>query len=214
MKDIAIFGAGGYGREIACLIKRINYVEPVWNNIGFFDDNELLQGTYNEYGKVLGGITDLNNWGTPLSIVIAIGAPNVVKTIFDRFDNANLEFPNLIDPNVEFMDRANVRMGKGNIVCLGCTISCNVEIGNFNLFNVGAGVGHDASLGNFNVVMPNVNISGGVKMGDCNMLGVKSTVLQNIVIGNNVKLGASSLLMKNTNDDCLYIGTPAKLFKY
>lgn len=48
MKDIAIFGAGGFGREVACLIKRINKIKPQWNFIGFFDDNEELKGTMNE----------------------------------------------------------------------------------------------------------------------------------------------------------------------
>ena len=43
MKDIAFFGAGGFGREVACLIKRINEKEPTWNFIGFFDDNEALK---------------------------------------------------------------------------------------------------------------------------------------------------------------------------
>ena len=41
MKDIAIYGAGGFGREIACLIQMINKSEkkPKWNIVGFFDDN-------------------------------------------------------------------------------------------------------------------------------------------------------------------------------
>lgn len=40
MKDIAIYGAGGFGREVACLIERINKARetPIWNFIGFFDD--------------------------------------------------------------------------------------------------------------------------------------------------------------------------------
>lgn len=42
MKDIAIFGAGGFGREVACLIRSINECidvdEERWNFIGFFDD--------------------------------------------------------------------------------------------------------------------------------------------------------------------------------
>lgn len=35
MRDIAIYGAGGFGRETACLIKEINSVKPTWNLIGF-----------------------------------------------------------------------------------------------------------------------------------------------------------------------------------
>lgn len=35
MNDIAIYGAGGFGKEIACLIYWINEVKPQWNLIGF-----------------------------------------------------------------------------------------------------------------------------------------------------------------------------------
>ena len=38
MRDIAIYGAGGFGKEVACLLNRINEVNHQWNLIGFFDD--------------------------------------------------------------------------------------------------------------------------------------------------------------------------------
>ena len=38
MKDIAIYGAGGFGREVACLLNAINANDAIWNLIGFFDD--------------------------------------------------------------------------------------------------------------------------------------------------------------------------------
>lgn len=211
MKDIAIFGAGGFGKEIACLIKRINKQQPnKWNFIGFFDDDEGIWGIKNEYGEVLGGKDYLNSWNKELALVITIGNPQVLHKIVEGITNQNIFYPNLIDPTVDFLDSENVRMGKGNVICAKSFISCNVEMGDFNLYNVGDAIGHDACIGNYNVIMPNVNISGGVKIGNENMLGVKSTVLQYLKIGNQVKLGANSLLMKNAKDGLLYIGTPAK----
>lgn len=57
MKDIAIFGAGEFGKEIACLLDRINKENPTWNFIGFFDDNtELKDKMISHYGKCFGGI--------------------------------------------------------------------------------------------------------------------------------------------------------------
>lgn len=211
MKEIAIFGAGGFGREIACLIKRINKQHPnTWNFIGFFDDDEGIWGAKNEYGVILGGEDKLNAWNKELALVITIGTPQVLHRIVEGITNPNIFYPNIIDPTVDFLDSDNVRMGKGNVICAKSFVSCNVEMGDFNLYNVGVGIGHDTCMGNYNVIMPNVNISGGVKIGDENMLGVKSTVLQYLKIGNRVKLGADSLLMKNAKDGLLYIGTPAK----
>lgn len=210
MKDIAIFGAGGFGREVACLINRINKQESTWNFIGFFDDDQNLKDTRNEYGKVIGGVDVLNQWAKPLNVAIAIGNPQTLEIIVDKIQNQNITYPNLIDPNVEFMDKENVEMGVGNVICMRSTISTNVKFGDFNLLNVAVGVGHDASFGNYNVVMPNVNISGGVIIGNGNLIGVKSTVLQYLKVGDRVKIGACSLLMRNAKSDNLYFGVPAE----
>lgn len=211
MNDIAIFGAGGFGREVACLIKRINKQQPnTWNFIGFFDDDEKIWGAWNEYGKVLGGMDALNQWEKPLDIAIAIGNPSVLELIVGKIKNPNISFPNLIDPNVEFMDKECVMMGRGNVICVRSTISTNVKFGNFNLLNVAVGVGHDATFGDYNVLMPNVNISGGVNVGNTCLFGVKSTVLQYLKVGDRVKIGACSLLMRNAKSDNLYFGSPAE----
>ena len=211
MKDIAIFGAGGFGREIACLINRINNKEPdTWNFIGFFDDDETIKGKCNDYGSVIGGMDVLNQWKPSLSLVIAIGNPKVLEKLVGKIQNPNVEFPNLIDPNVEFMDKERVLMGKGNVICMHGIISTNVKFGDFNLLNVAVGVGHDASCGSYNVVMPNVNISGGVTIGNGNLFGVKSTVMQYLKIGDGITLGANSLLIKSAKEKALYMGIPAK----
>ena len=208
MKDIVIYGAGGYGREIACLIKRLNAVKKEWNFLGFIDDGEPV-GKKTEYGEVLGNIDFVNSYKKKLSVVLAIGTPSILPKLAAAIINPKVEFPNLIDPDVLFLDRDNVRLGKGNILCAKCVVSCNVDIGDFNLFNIGVGIGHDASFGSYNVLMPNVNISGGVETGNCNLFGVKSTVLQYLKVGNNTKIGAHSLLMRKAKDDGLYFGIPA-----
>lgn len=210
MKDIVIYGAGGFGREIACLLRLINEKESTWNLLGFLDDNESIHDSFNEYGKVLGGSDWLNSCSQPISVAIAVGSPNAVKAITERIRNNNVEFPNLFAPSVTFLDKSSLKIGKGNIFCSNCFISCNVSIGDFNLFNGYIPIGHDAIIGNCNVVMPSSNISGGVVMGDGNFLGVQSVVLQYIRIGNNTRIGANSVVMRKTKDGFLYIGNPAK----
>lgn len=209
MKDIVIYGAGGFGREIACLIKLINEKERKWNVVGFLDDNPEIKGTVNEYGKVLGGIDWINSYNKPLAVAVAVGSSADVQDISSKINNLHVDFPNIIAPSVTFLDKESVRMGKGNIICSSCLISCNVTIGNFNLMNGFIPVGHDTVIGNYNVIMPSTNISGRVSIGDRNFLGVKSTVLQCVKIGNDVRIGAGSVLMRNTKDGNLYMGNPA-----
>lgn len=214
MKDIVIYGAGGFGREVACLLKRINNeVESTWNLLGFFDDG-VEAGISNEYGKVLGNIDTLNSWDKPLSVVFAIGSPKVIELLFNKVDNPNIDFPNIIAPDTLFLDRENVRMGQGNVICSRCLISCNIEIGNFNTLNGYITVGHDSTIGDFNSIMPAVKISGGVTIGKRNFLGVNSVILQYKAIGNDTIIGASSVVLRNTKDGATYVGNPAKKIEY
>ena len=213
MKDIALFGAGGFGREVACLINMINEVTPTWNLIGFFDDGKPI-GEDVAYGKVLGGMEELNKWETELAVAIPVATPQTLNTIINKITNPLISFPNLIAPDVVFFDKKNTTMGKGNIIASRCLFSTNVALGDFNLFNCGVLVGHDTILGNSNVIMSSVNISGGIVIGDCNFLGVQSVLLQYIKVGNNTRIGANSVVIRNTKDGYLYMGNPAIKMNY
>lgn len=214
MKDIAIYGAGGFGREIACLLKRINTESNGdWNLIGFFDDGAPV-GSKNEYGEVLGNIDILNGWDKLLSVVFAIGSPKAISMLHSKIVNTNIDFPNIIAPDTLFLDKNNVRMGIGNVFCSRCLVSCNIEIGNFNTFNGYITVGHDVVIGNYNSIMPSVKISGGVKIGERNFIGVNSVILQYKLIGNDTTIGAGGVVLRNTKDGHTYVGNPAIKVKY
>lgn len=214
MKDIAIFGAGGFGKEIACLINRINENNDIWNIIGFFDDGVEKGTTISHIGKVLGGMEEINSWPKPLALAIAIGNPKSLKYVKERITNPQISFPNIIHPDFVIKDTKTFTIGEGNIIQDGCSASCDVTIGNFNIVNGKIGFGHDNNIGNYNVFMPSVSISGEITMGDCNLIGVGSIILQQIKIGNDVRLGAGAVLMTKPKDGNTYIGNPAKLFKY
>lgn len=213
MKDIAIYGAGNFGREISCLINIINKDKPQWNFLGFFDDT-VEKGAQNEYGKILGGIEDLNQFIKPLSVVIAIASPKTVNKIVNGITNKLVDFPNIIAPNIIYLDKTNLKIGRGNIICSSCLVSCNVNIGDFNIFNGFIPIGHDVVIGNFNSFMPSVNISGDVIIGNRNFFGVNSVILQKIEIGNETVIGANSLIIRKTKDGMTYIGNPAKIVNY
>lgn len=208
MKDIAIYGAGGFGREVACLIKRINNEQLTWNLIGFFDDGKDI-GETNEYGKVLGGINELNAWDKEIAIVMSIGSPTILKKIVDNITNSNVTFPNIIAPDVIFLDKETMSIGKGNLICTGCLISCNTRIGNFNCLNDFVSIGHDTVIGDYNAFMTASRISGIVTIGQFNYFGVNCCVLQGLNIGNNVTIGAGSALMRRTKDGYTFVGVPA-----
>lgn len=209
MKDTAIYGFGGFGHEVACLIQHINSVEPTWNIIGYFDDGVEV-GTECKYGKVLGNIDTLNAWDKPINVVIAIGNVKFLETVSSKIINPNVEFPNLIAPNCFFFDKESVVMGKGNIITFGCRMSCDIHIGDFNILNGCVSFGHDVVLGSYNVMFPETRISGQVTIGDKNFFGARCFASQTIKIGNENRFGAGTFVLRKIKDGALYMGNPAK----
>lgn len=212
MNDLVIYGFGGFGREIASLIKEINKAKPTWNFLGFIDDGET-KGKSNNYGSVLGDINFLNSYAKPLSVILSIADPQIRFKIVNNMMNPLISWPNIIAPDVKLFDQDSFSIGKGNVIFYSCRLSCGTAIGDFNLLNSLVAIGHDTRLGNFNVLMPNTRISGNSAIGDLNFFGVSSLMLQNLKVGNNTRIGVASVLMRNTKDNFLYFGNPAKRIK-
>lgn len=212
--NIAIYGAGGFGKEVACLIDRINNSGGDWNLIGFFDDTKPAGSSVSRYGHVLGGMDALKQVNQSLAVAIAINDNKVVRRLRESINNTFITFPNLIDPSLFLVDKETVIMGEGNIIQNHCMISCDVTLGDFNLINDHVVIGHDNHIGSFNGLMPAAHLSGGITIGDNNLLGVASVVLQGMVIGNGVTLGANSVLMTQPRDNSTYLGVPAKRFDF
>ena len=214
MKKIAIYGAGGFGREVACMIDKINKDTPTWEFIGFFDDGHPIGEQVSHFGPILGGIAELNSWPDSLAVALCFGVPNTIKVIRDKIVNQHIYFPNLIDPDFVIDDPYTFKIGKGNIIKSQCCVTTEVLIGDFNVLNGGINFGHDVNVGSYNVFMPSSKISGEVIIGDCNLFGAYSFVKQVMRIGNNVTLSPLSALLTKPKDGNTYIGNPAKIFKF
>jgi sugar O-acyltransferase (sialic acid O-acetyltransferase NeuD family) len=216
MKDLVIYGAGGFGREIACLINEINKFsgkDNSWNLLGFIDDGKQV-GYKTEYGTVLGGLAFLNEHQHPLAVVLAIGSPFSMQRIISNLTNKKIFFPNIIALDIRYLDKENMSIGQGNIFFSKCSISCNVHIGSFNIFNSSIALGHDVKIGDYNVFMSGTRISGEVTIGNKNFFGIYSVVLQQNKIGKETVIASSSVVMKSTKDNSTYIGNPAKRLNY
>lgn len=212
MQNIAIYGAGGFGQEVACLLNRINEKERQWNLIGFFDDVRKKGDKVSHFGTVLGNGEAINTYPDKLYLAIAIGDPEVIKNKVNNIHNKNIVFPNLIDPSLKIVDKETFYIGQGNIIQSSCIVSCHVAIGNFNVLNGSVVLGHDVNIGNYNMLMPATRISGNVQIGNNNFFGVGSIVLQRLKIKDDIRVGAGSVLMFSPKKTGLYIGNPAKRF--
>jgi sugar O-acyltransferase (sialic acid O-acetyltransferase NeuD family) len=212
MKKIAIFGAGGFGREVEWLIEEINAAGGDWNFVGFFDD-DFSHVKHIDPQFFLGGTSTLNNYSEELYVVFAIGNPVVKKKIVEQISNPKLKFPVLMHPNVAFGKR-NVTIGEGSIICAGCLITIDINIGKHVILNLSCTVGHDSEIGDYCSFMPTVNISGEVVLGECVYVGTGAKIINQLEIGEGTIVGAGAVVAKTLPSNCTAVGIPAKPIKF
>ncbi|WP_431293706.1 hypothetical protein [Pedobacter sp. P26] len=207
MRDIIIYGAGGFGREVHVLLKQINLHGPTFNIMGFVDDNPALEKGEVNGLPVLGNIEFLTGFERRVEVVVALVHPTKNELVDKLKSNPNLIFPNVIHPGI-YWDDTN-QIGEGNVLCHGMNLTCNIKIGNFNVFNGRVGLGHDVSLGNYNLFGPNSFIAGTVTVGDFNIFAMNSSVIQQKKIGDFNKINLNSVIIRNTGNHGVYFGVPA-----
>lgn len=209
MKKLIIIGAGGFGREVAWLVERINKQNPSWNILGFIDDNGEFKGREINGYKVLGGCETIKEYPNAY-VVCAVGASKVRKKIIDKIGKCN--FATLIDPSVELSDF--VRIGEGSIICANTIITVNIEIGSHVIINLDCTIGHDAVLNDFVTLYPNVNVSGMTVTGTCCEVGTGTQIIQGKRIGDYSIIGAGAVVVKDIPSKCTAVGSPAKPIKF
>ena len=122
MDNLYIIGAGGFGKEVAALVERINEVKPTWNLKGFLDDNADKLGTQWFDYPIIGGVDHLANTRETIYVVCAIGPAKIRRTIIRKVSKyTNVKFATLIDPSV--IQTRNVSIGEGSIIWIGSILS-------------------------------------------------------------------------------------------
>ena len=204
-KDIVIYGAGGLGKEILCLIIK-KFDE--WNPIGFVDDGVCE-------GEIIKGIPVLpksflyQNHQNKLAVAIGIADPTIKMKIFtDLKEKTDLYFPVLIAPTAVVDESAE--LDEGCIVSNFCLISINVKLGKCVFLNTKCDIGHNSVIGNFCSLMP-CNVSGNITVGQRTFIGLQAAILQGVTIGSDVIVGMGSKVFSNVSENCTVLGYPARI---
>ena len=192
MKNIAVIGSGGLGREVLGIIQSINRKENSWNFIGFYDDN--LSNDFINGFPILGQIDELNQINEELNVVIAIGNPKIKKLIKNKIVNSQIKFPTLIHPSVEIYSEENVVLGKGVVIAANSVLTVNIEISDFVYINTAAVIAHDTKIGKYSMIMPTVSISAGGEIGEKVYIGNGTKIDYAIQIDDNAVIKAGSIL--------------------
>lgn len=209
LKPLYIIGAGGFGREVAWLVERINEKEPTWDLKGFLDDNTQKHGTTEGGYKVLGSCDFLKESPENSWVVSAVGNAKVRKAIIDRISTyENVKFATLVDPSVMYSKRVSI--GAGSIICAGTILTVDIVIGNHVIINLDCTVGHDAVIEDYVTLYPSVNVSGMTIIRHTTEIGTGANIIQGRNITNNTIIGAGAVIISDIENSGTYVGIPAK----
>lgn len=212
VSPVAIYGAGGFGLEVAMLIQQINAVTSKWNLIGFFDDGKPVETVVNDW-SVLGGIKELNAWSEPLAVVFALGHTKTREAVLNKINNPNIWYPTLIHPSVIMGASEYVQIGEGSIVSAGNIITSNINIGRHVILNLACTIGHETYIGDFCSFMPTCNISGEVKVGNGSFWGTGAKIINGKSVGDYTTIGAGAVVTTDIPSDSTAVGVPARVIK-
>jgi sugar O-acyltransferase (sialic acid O-acetyltransferase NeuD family) len=188
---IAIYGAGGFGKEVRGLIE-INQTANSF--VGFLDD----------FQKMLPELADKDFD----DVLIAIADPMIRKKIVDNWKYKKVDFTNLISTDVKL--HSSVGIEQGAIICPGVKLTVDVQVGRFVIINLNSTIGHDVQIGDYCSIMPSVNISGNVKIGEGVFIGAGATILQNLAIGDGAIIGAGAVVTHSISPNEKVRGVPAR----
>lgn len=210
MKKIAIIGSGGLGRETLAMIAQINHGNPVWELIGFFDD-QAPKGSIVNKMPVLGKVEDIAA-SDDLHVVMAIGTPLHKEAVASRINPA-VQFATLIHPTAVVADPERVSIGEGSILTAGSRVTTNIVLGRHVLLNLNATVGHDSQLGDFCSVMPGANVAGYIRIGQSVLIGSCAAVINESTVGRGAKIGSGAVVIEDIADYATAVGVPAKVVR-
>jgi sugar O-acyltransferase (sialic acid O-acetyltransferase NeuD family) len=210
MKKLVLIGAGGFGREVAWLVDRINQHSPTWELLGFVDDDVSKVDTMFYNLPIIGNVEWLNHQSDEIFAACCIGNTRIREAVVSRLEGR--KFATLIDPTVIKSNFADI--GNGSIICAGTIITVDINIGNHVIINLDCTIGHDAIIEDFSTVYPSVNISGNVKIKKLSEIGTGSQIIQGLEIGYHAIVGAGSVVVKDLPASCTAVGCPAKPIKF
>lgn len=212
LKQIAIYGGGGFAREVAWLVQSCNEKSKVYQAVCFIDDNPEA------CNKILNSIPVMSLEETRrlfpnASVVGGVGSPQSRQRLMEKAAAVGFSFETIIHPKTERSDWIDI--GVGTVICAGNILTTNIVLGQHVQINLDCTIGHDVILKDYTTLAPGVHISGCVHLGQRVYVGTGAVILNGtqdkpIIIGDDVIIGAGACVTKSVPAGQTVVGVPAK----
>lgn len=206
-RPLVIVGAGGFGREVAQLVRDLARAGDDTALLGFVDGDAALRGAAPGGLPVLGD----DDWliaRTDVDAACGIGLPAIRRRVATRLAAAGIAFVRLVHPAASVGD--TVDLGPGSIVCAGAVVTADVHTGPHVQINPCAAVMHDVRLGAFTTVAPGATLCGGVAVGELCLIGAGAVIRPGVRVGPGATVGVGAVVTRDVADGATVAGSPAR----
>ena len=207
-KKLLIFGIG----ELANIAYEYFTHDSEYEVIAFTVDREFVSSS--EYlGLPVIPYSEISSCfhSEDISIFIAVGATSmnsVRKTIFDRVKQDGLKLASYISSRAFVWH--NVEIGENVFVFENNTLQPFTTIEDNCILWSGNHIGHRTVVRANTFISSHCVVSGYCEIGENSYLGVNCTINDKVKIAPRTLLGSGSVITKNTIEDTIYVGNPAR----
>ena len=207
LRRLFVFGAGGFGREVAWLAEQIH--GSALEVLFLVDDAAYVSAPVNGLRvRLVEEITAEEGDG----FVVAVGDPILRRRAAELCLKRGLRPVILVHPKAEHS--RYIELKGGSIICAGNILTTNIKLGFHVHVNLDCTIGHDVEIGDFATLSPGVHVSGNVKIGENVFIGTGATIINGstsvpLVIENSAVIAAGACVTKPVEAGALVAGVPA-----
>jgi sugar O-acyltransferase (sialic acid O-acetyltransferase NeuD family) len=205
---LAIYGAGGFAREVAPLA-----LEDPDCDVVFVSDTAEEVGTAPNGIHVL-SYPELVAEGRDRRVVVAIADGAVRRTLVERCAKDGFAFGDIVAPS--HYRGHSVEIGEGSVLCGNTIITSNIRIGRHFHCNMAGHIGHDCIIGDFVTFAPRVNCNGWIVIEDDAYIGTGAMLRPGrrgkpLVIGKGARIGMGAVVTRDVPPGVTVFADPARV---
>jgi sugar O-acyltransferase (sialic acid O-acetyltransferase NeuD family) len=203
---VAIFGAGGLGREVLALLRALAEAGGATSCPSFLVDAESPAPAAVHGVLVRRDAESFLRADPDCAVVLALGDPRARARVAARL--AGARFATLVHPGAWI--GSFVEIGAGSLLLGPCSASADIRIGRHVLVNPGCTIAHDGVLEDFATLGPGVALAGGVHLEEGAELGIGARVAPRLRIGAGALVGAGAVVIADVPPGARVAGVPAR----